>query len=1066
MKKDKKKMSNWMYRAIMIPVISGLSAVAVALPTVTNYFTPSLDTFLGKGARAATRPAGTRDWDADYYSFESSSQEDARNRSAEVAEQVADEGEVLLKNDGLLPLDSKATVTPIGYDYLNPVMSGSGSGGTNTSADYVYTPQRGLTEAFSNVNTALADAAGKAQAVTISPKAASGQGGATAFLGASTNIMEYPSTVYQGLEDTCKGTVGIIFLGRSSGEGGDIYTGEYSDGTPHQLALTQTERDMISYAEENCTGGVVVVLNSCNVMQAAELQDDPKINAILQICTPGALGFKSLGKILNGTVNPSGRTVDTFMADLTKSPTFANFDDGSGKDNYSNAKFTRDIWLSKFKGGPDFNAPFREYEEGVYMGYRWYETAADLGYFTSDNLPEGTSDPYYNRDNGVVYPFGYGLSYTSFEQSIVSLKDENGDISVDVKVTNKGNKYAGKDVVQLYYSAPYTDFDVENKIEKPTANLIAFAKTEMLNPGESQTLTLTFGMDDMASYCYTHENPDQSTGCYVLEEGKYEVSLRSNSHEVVEKRSISVPDTIWYDGSDEKHIRTSELEGQAKLADDGTMLDEPENPDASFKAATNEFEEANQYMTDPSVGHDVTILTRDDWKNTQPTAPTDETRTASDTVLQWLDYNYKTMDLGKGTWDSVNDPVLGSNEDSKVYVKDMPASNQKNGLTLSNMRGVDYYDEKWDQLLDQLDYNSDQFKRALFANGYASGKLDAVGKMATSEHDGPQGIGLNDNDGNNWVSCCSFPAATTMAQTYNVDLAKAMGEAVAEENYWINGGGWYAPAVNLHWSPFSGRNYEYYSEDPLISGKMAANLISGAGDKGTYCALKHFAMVDQEEQRWWIPSVWATEQTIRELYLKPFEIAVKEARKTIRYTSDDKGTVSTKTMRAADCMMASGWSGIRGLWSAYDYNLLTAVLRQEWGFQGFVITDYDQGNGPDDSIAVNRMVRAGIDQHMIDMTLSPGDYTSRDTATGVAALRRAVKDTLYTMANSAQLNGAVPGARVYYKMSPWRIGVIAADIVLWLVICLMIGSIVARSRREKQHPEQFCQHQRRKKAEK
>lgn len=1063
-KRERKKISNWLYKIIMIPIIVILAAVSVALPVVTNYFTPSLDTFLGKGAKTATRPSGTKDWDANYYDFESTNQQEARDRSVKVAEQIGDEGEVLLKNDGLLPLDSSTTVTPMGYCYLNPVMSGSGSGGTDTSADYVYTPERGLKEAFTNINTKLADAAAKATPVTISPKTGDGDGGQTAFLGASVNINEYSADTYKGLESSCNDTVGIVFLGRSSGEGGDIYTKEYTDGTPHQLALTQTEKDAISYAEQNCTKGVVVVLNSCNVMQVAELQDDPKINAILQICTPGAMGFKSLGKILNGTVNPSGRTVDTFMADLTKSPTFANFDDGSGKDNYSNASYTRNIWLAKFKGGSEFNAPFREYEEGVYMGYRWFETASDLGYFTSDNLPDGVEDPYYNRDNGVVYPFGYGLSYTTFDQEISSFDDESDEIEVKVKVTNTGNEYSGKDVVQLYFNAPYTDFDTENKIEKPTANLIAFAKTDLLDPGESQTLTLTFNKEDMASYCYTHSNPDQTEGCYVLEKGKYEISLRDNSHEILEERSTTIPDTIWFDGSDENHIRKSEIEAQAKLTDDGVATDQPENPDASFKATTNEFEHANEYMTDPSIGNDVTILTRSDWSGTQPSEPTDATRTASDTVLKWLDYNYTTIDNGKGTWDSINDPVLGSNPDSKVYVEDMPASKENNGLTLSDMRGVDYYDSKWDELLDQLDYSSDQFKRALFANGYASGKLDAVGKMATSEHDGPQGIGLNDNDGNSWVSCCSFPAATTVAQTFNVDLAKAMGDAVAEENYWINGGGWYAPAVNLHWSPFSGRNYEYYSEDPLISGKMAANVISGAGEKGTYCALKHFAMVDQEEQRWWIPSVWATEQTIREIYLKPFEIAVKEARKTIRYISDDQGTVSSKTMRAADCIMTSGWSGIGGLWSSYDYNLLTAVLRQEWGFQGFIITDYDQGNGPDDDIAVNRMVRAGVDQHMIDFTMSPGDYTSRDTATGVAALRRAVKDTLYTMANSAQLNGAVPGSKVYYKMSSWRIAVIVVDVVLIAITLLLIYSIVARGKKEKKNPEMFKKHEKRNKA--
>ena len=235
----------------------------------------------------------------------------------------------------------------------------------------------------------------------------------------------------------------------------------------------------------------------------------------------------------------------------------------------------------------------------------------------------------------------------------------------------------------------------------------------------------------------------------------------------------------------------------------------------------------------------------------------------------------------------------------------------------------------------------------------------------------------------------------------------------------------------------------------------AAAVISGAGDKGTYCTLKHFAMVDQEADRWWIPAVWATEQTIREIYLKPFEIAVKNAKKTIKFISDDQGTVSTKTMRACDSMMTSGWSGIAGLYTAYDYNLLTNVLRNEWGFQGYVVTDYDQGNAASDDVAVNRMVRAGNDQHMLDMTLSPGSYTSLDTATGVYALRTAVKNTLYTMANSAVVNGAAPGAEIYYAMSAWRVAVIVIDIVLGLAIVLLIVANIRRTNDAKKNPDKY-----------
>lgn len=1060
-KNQKLKMSITKFRAITIPIMALFLILAIVVTTVTNYFTSSLDTFLGKGARTTTNPSGTSGWDSNYYTFETSSQEEALEASALIAEQIANEGEVLLKNDGLLPLTNETEVTPLGYSYLNPVMSGSGSGSTNTSADYAYSAERGITEAFSNVNDTVVDAMRNATATVIAPSASSGEGGQTAFLGASVNISEYPVDIYDGTEESCSGTVGIVFLSRASGEGGDLYTLEYEDGTPHQLALTTLERDLLEFAKTNCTGGVVVVLNSTNVMEVAELEDDEGINAIIQMCTPGALGFKSLGNILNGTVNPSGRTVDTFTVDHTTTPTFVNFNNGTGNTVYENTSYVRDIWLAAYKGGNTFQAPFREYEEGIYLGYRYYETAAELGYFTSDNLPEGETDPYYNRDNGVVYPFGYGLSYTTFSQEIVSYDDSSDDIDIQVQVTNTGNTYSGKEVVQIYYAAPYTDFDAENMIEKASANLVDFAKTDLLAPGESETVTISFAKEDMASYSFLHDNGDGTTGCYVLEEGDYEISLRANSHEIIDTRTTTIDNTLWFDGSDDDHIRDSEKVAQSQLDENGDPLYVPakaeENPEAVFIAATNLFEHANTYMTDPTVGNDVTMLTRNDWDNTQPSAPTDVTRNASETVIEWLDYSYTTYDLGNGTWDPDTDTLMGNIEGSKVYVpeSDMPSSNEDNGLTLSNMRGLSYYDDLWDDLLDQIDYNSDEITGALFANGYASGELSSVGKMATSEHDGPQGLALNDNEGNSWVNCCSYPSATTIAQTYNVDLAYAMGAAVGEENHWIDGGGWYAPAVNLHWSPFSGRNYEYYSEDPVVSGKMAAGVISGAGDKGTYCALKHFAMVDQEEQRWWIPSVWATEQTIRELYLKAFEIAVKEAKKTIKYISDDQGTVSVKTMRAADCIMTSGWSGIGGLYSAYDYNLMTGILRDEWGFQGFVITDYDQGNGPNDNIAVNRMVRAGTDQHMLDMTLSPGSYTELDTATGVSALRRAIKNTLFTLANSAQTNGAVPGAEIYYSMSPWRIAVIALDILIAIGICLGIFVNISRTKDYKLHPENY-----------
>lgn len=316
-KPKKLKMNAKTFRIITAPIMAVLLIFALATTVITNYFTPSLNAFLGKGARKATTPSGTAGWDTDYYDISSKNSNEALQNSLQTSENIADEGIVLLKNNGLLPLAADKAITPFGYDYLNPMMSGSGSGSADTKADYVYTAEKGINEAFSNVNNAAVDAMKNGTPHEVTPAAASGEGGATAFLGASMNLNEYPAETYDGIEDTCKGTVGIVFLGRAGGEGGDLYTQEYDDGTPHQLALTDTERGVLEFVKKNCDG-VVVVLNSCNTMQVGELEDDPDIDAVLTMCTPGAVGFKSLGKILNGTINPSGKTVDTYVADCTR----------------------------------------------------------------------------------------------------------------------------------------------------------------------------------------------------------------------------------------------------------------------------------------------------------------------------------------------------------------------------------------------------------------------------------------------------------------------------------------------------------------------------------------------------------------------------------------------------------------------------------------------------------------------------------------------------------------------------------------------------------------------------
>lgn len=1040
-----KKMSQNKFLLILIPFMALLLGLIIAVTAVMNYFAESLDTYLGRGKRYVTNIQGTENWDLDYYDQKYQTGVSSRAAGFETSKKITDEGIVLLKNDGTLPLTKNTTVTPMGYRYTNAIHGGTGSGTIDESETYVVTPKEGLTSVFTTVNDAVEKAMQTAKVSAANPLVDSSSG-SDAYSGARISLPEYKKSVYESVAAKMKDTVGIVYLGRVGGEGGDLCATEYDDGTVHELALTQNEKDLLEVAKANCSK-VVVVLETSNAMELAELQDDSKINAILQVGGCGCSGFASLAEILCGDLNPSGRLVDIYYADFTKDPTYVNFDQNIGNADATGLQWSYANCFHTY-GDNTRNIPFREYEEGVYLGYRYYETAAALNYFTSDNLPKGVSDKYYNRDNGVVYPFGYGLSYTEFEQEIVDFKTSGDEISVTVKVTNTGD-FDGKEVVQLYYSAPYTEFDINNKIEKPAVVLCGFEKTPVIKAKSSVTVTVTFDTEDMASYCYTRNNPDGTVGCYVLENGEYTISLRKDSHTVIDEEKFNVTSTIWYDNT---NPRKSEIIAQSAWDDEGNSLNYPAkavaDPDAKYVAATNQFEKANKYMTDSSVSG-ATILSRSNWTATQPTAPTDADRQASELVKEWNEWNI-------GAFDIENDAQLGNVSTSKVYRSEKPVSNANNGLTLADMRGLDYYDSNWDLLLDQLDYTkTDELNKALFMAAYTTGEITSVGKPVVVEHDGPAGLMQSDNNGNSWTGdVCGYPSEVVIAQTWNVELAYEMGYTLGQESLTNGNNGWYAPGTNMHRSPFAGRNFEYYSEDPFIAGKMAAATISGAGDCGVYSTLKHFALNDQEAQRkpdtGYDINVWATEQAIREIYLRVGEIAVKEAKKTIKYVSDENGTIATKTMRAADGIMA-GDCAPGGEYTGFNYGLMTGIVRNEWGFQGFVVTDMhiSQPNEND------KMVRAGCDLQMSLVFFNCSEYSDYTSATGQWAIRNAVKNYCYAIANSNALQGAAPGAIVTYGMSPWAIGLLIANIVVYALIVGGVVWIVLRQRDCKRHPENY-----------
>ena len=711
---------------------------------------------------------------------------------------------------------------------------------------------------------------------------------------------------------------------------------DFKDGE-HFLQLSQTERDMIDLVTKNFKK-VTLVYNGANAFQFDFLSQYPQIKSVLWCPPAGQTGFSALGEVLAGDVNPSGKTSDTFAKDLTKTAVFNNTD-GTAAGNASsvgtNGKFTYDnaddltASYMGFSGDKVTVTPtFVNYVEGIYVGYKFYETAADEGLI--------------NYDDTVMFPFGYGLSYTTFKQEMGKVSYKNGKISFDVTVTNTGDK-AGKDVVEVYYNPPYTD----GGIEKASKNLVAFEKTKKLEPGASQTVKIEFDDDDMASY------DQKDAKAYVLEQGDYDISIQSDSHHVIDHQKVTVKDAVTYDSDSNTH-----------------------NGDAV--AATNEFDyAAGDVMYLSRAGHFANYA-----KATA--APT----------------NFSMSDEAKAEFTN------NSNYDPKKYDNDsdeMPTTGAKNGLKLYQMYGKDYDDADWDKLLDQLTF--DDMDDLIANGGYGTPAVKSVGKIQLTDADGPASL----NNNFTGVGSIGFPASTAFACTWNRDLAKQFGEMIGDMAHDMHVAGWYAPAMNIHRSAFSGRTFEYFSEDSLLSGAMASNEIAGAKSKGVYSFMKHFALNDQETNRTNMVCTWANEQSIRETYLKPFEMSVKEG--------------------GAQAVMSS-FNYIGYTYAGASSNLLQTVLRDEWGFKGFVLTDYFGGYGYQNA---DQEVRAGNDSMLATTKIT--NHITDKSATSVKAMRQAAHNILYTAANGWQYaNGEPKVATPIWKTAMYVAWGVTAVLVIGLEI--------------------------------
>lgn len=651
------------------------------------------------------------------------------------------------------------------------------------------------------------------------------------------------------------------------------------DASKHYLELSNREQAMLDRVAEDYDN-IILVVNAANTMELGFVSDYEQIKSVVWCPGTGQSGFNSLGKILNGEVNPSGKTSDTFVADLTKTPTFNNF----GDFEYDN--------MNEF-AVDGVNPKFVNYTDGIYVGYRFWETAAEEGLIDYDEM--------------VTYPFGYGLSYTTFAQTLDSVTEENGKITVKVTVTNTGDT-AGKDVAEVYYNPPYTN----GGIEKASCNLIGFAKTQVLEPGASETLTIDFDVEDMASY------DDQNAKAYVLEEGEYKISLRSDSHTMIDEKSYKVEKTTVYD---ENARSTDQI------------------------VATNQLDAARG---------EITYLSRaDHFANYEDAtaAPTNYTMSEEDKATFFNNSNY--------------DPEAENND-----ADEMPTTGAKNGVKLADLRGLDYEDAKWDELLDELTVSDMDMLIAL--GGYQTAPVKEIGKVQTVDCDGPASI----NNNFTGKGSIGFPAGVMIANTWNVDLATAFGTSIGEMADQMGVSGWYAPAMNIHRSAFAGRNFEYYSEDPLLSGAIAENAVAGAATKGVYAYIKHFALNDQETNRTNQLCTWFDEQSAREIYLKPFEMCVKD--------SDAKAVMTAFNFYGTTPAQA-------------DSTVLNNILRDEWGFRGFVLTDYYGVYGYQDS---DRFIRNGNDCMLVAYDTETNHVSDTTSATSVKAMRQAAKNILYTTVNS------------------------------------------------------------------
>lgn len=914
-----------------------------------------MDTLFG-----SQRPIYSDEVTSVYPTQKATNKAEAFANAQEVNLKLAEEGFVLLKNENAaLPMNKGARISVFSKNSVNLSYGGSGSGGFDTSNNKnLY---ESLNDAGFVTNPTLKNFYESSQSGPVRTANSSDldNGDNQKIATAETPQSKYTDAVRNSYADYSDAA--LVVITRIGGEGFDLprYQGD-SEGAvspdSHYLELDQNEIDLLTAVTDGTFKRVVVVFNTPSSFEATFLKDSAyaafadKIDAAVWIGFTGSNGITALGEILNGDVNPSGRLVDTWAADFTKNPSFVNFGTGCLPDT-----------TDKYDGGMYYSV---DYEEGIYVGYRYYETRG-----------ETDGEDWYNAN--VVYPFGYGLSYTTFDWTVgdasASEIELGTTITVPVTVKNTGS-VAGKDVVQLYASAPYT----LGGIEKAHKVLVGFAKTKLLQPGESETVTVSFDPYSAASYDYRDANSNGFSG-YELEAGEYTLYVSRNAHE--SEKAIAL-----------------------KLAADVQIGTDP----TTDSEVVNRYTDSENFLD--SDWQLDTMLSRADWEGTWPTPQTAQQHAGTDRLYEEIrseEHNNPT------DFDSEEYPWFG--EEPTLTLRDLLPSAEAEGYEPV----VSYDDERWEELMMGCD---EEEMIALINNGaYHTLAMESVGLPATIHGDGPSGFTcfMSKEQVN---GTCQYVSEPVMASTWNIDLMNELGEAIGEEGTIgdkATGQPYssiYAPGVNIHRSPFGGRCSEYFSEDPFISGMMGAAEVQGIQSRGVLPTVKHFVANEQETHR----SIggdlsWLSEQALREIYLKPFEYTVK--------LGETRGIMTS-------------FNRIGTRWTGGDYRLLTEILRNEWGFNGLVICDF---NTIPQYMIPRMMFYAG---GSIDLaTQQSAMWTDCDTsdAGDAIVLMRAVKDVMYALVNSNAMNAEVIGYNppIWQEYLHW-INIGAFTLVgVWLVLAIV-----------------------------